>query len=164
MLYVTCSTVSIYMTSVSHRVLIQCTCSVTLLEINDCAYYNNDYSDSSLIIDFVTMKLILGHSKRDFSFPSTARTSRKGPPVLCIIALLIVLFTHKNAPRTTWHKIPTRSSCVAMFQVSLGLLFVANAMVLINISVYDTENCQTLLPWTILQSDGDRLTVARSNE
>ena len=51
-----------------------------------------------------------------------------------------------------------------MFQVSLGLLFVANAMVLINVSVYDTENCQTLLPWTILQSDDDRLMVARSNE
>ena len=47
-----------------------------------------------------------------------------------------------------------------MFQVCLGLLFVANAMVLINVSVYDTESCQTLLPWTILQSDDDRLTVA----
>ena len=42
----------------------------------------------------------------------------------------------------------SRSSCVVMFQVCLGLLFVAKAMVLINVSVYDTENCQTLLPWT----------------
>ena len=53
-----------------------------------------------------------------------------------------------------------------MLQVCLGLLFVANATVLINASVYDTENCQTLLLLTIIlmQSDDDRLTVARTIE
>ena len=32
-----------------------------------------------------------GHSKRDFSFPSTARSSLRGPPISCIIALISVL-------------------------------------------------------------------------
>ena len=40
------------------------------------------------------------------------------------------------------------------------LLFVTNAMLLVNVCVYDTECCQTVLPWTILQSDDDRLTIA----
>ena len=47
-----------------------------------------------------------------------------------------------------------------MFHVCLGLLLVAIAMVLVNVSVYDEENRQTVLPRTILLSDDDRLTVA----
>ena len=34
------------------------------------------------------------------------------------------------------------------------------AMLLVNVSVYATDACKTRLPWTILNSDDDRFSIA----
>ena len=42
---------------------------------------------------------------------------------------------------------------------AFGHNYVIYAMLLINVSVYVTERCQTLLQWTILQLDDDQMSV-----
>ena len=59
----------------------------------------------------------------------------------------VTKFCHRNTPKEA-------------VLLSVASFFVTNAMLLDNVSVYDTECCQTVIPWMILQSDDDRLTIA----